>query len=297
MRRLPERPLREDQPDLFGYIAINPETLSKERQNRFRTYYCGLCRTLRSRHGLVASAALSYDLTFLAVLLNALYEPGETAGSERCPTHPIRAHDFTIFAAMDYVADMNVALAYHKLRDDWLDDRNARSLAEAKLLERGYRRACEAHPDQCAAIERWLDAVHAEEARGREASIDLLANGTGEMLGALFQWKKDDPWNDDLREVGDGLGRFIYFMDAYEDLPADLRKRRFNPLREFAEQEEYETLCRGALMDMVAEATNAFERLPILLDADILRNVLYSGVWNRYGMLQRKRNPEQKGER
>ena len=283
-------------PDLFGYIAINPEKLPKERKDRFRAYYCGLCRTLRGRHGLPASAALSYDMTFLAVLLNALYEPGETSGRERCPTHPVRAHDYTLLAAMDYVADMNVALAYHKLRDDWLDDRSVRSLAEAKLLEQGYRRAASAYPEKCEAIERWLDAVHEEEARGRDASIDHLVNGTGKMLGTLFQWKKDDPWNEDLRAVGEGLGRFIYFMDAYEDLPADVRKGRFNPLRELAGREDYEALCRGAMLDMVAEATDAFERLPIVLDADILRNVLYSGVWNRYGMLQKKRNPEHKGE-
>lgn len=277
---------------MFGYIAINPKTLPKERQDRFRAHYCGLCRTLRRRHGLSAGVTLSYDMTFLAVLLNGLYEPGETAGRERCPTHPVKAHDYTLHAAMVYVADMNVALAYHKLMDDWRDDRSARALAEAKLLERACRRAAEAHPEKCAAIERWLDAVHAEESKGQDASVDRLANGTGKMLGALFQWRDGDLWSEDLRAMGGALGRFIYFMDAWEDLPADIRKGRFNPLRPLMDREDYEAFCRGAMMDMAAEATDAFERLPILLDADILRNVLYSGIWNRYGLLLRKRSPE-----
>ena len=51
---------------------------------------------------------------------------------------------------------------------------------------------------------------------------------------------------------------------------------------------DYEELCRSAMMMMVAEATEAFEQLPIILDADIIRNVLYSGVWSRYAFLQEK---------
>ena len=281
---------------MFGYVSINPETLPKERKARFRSLYCGLCHVLRERFGLYGSATLSYDMTFLCLLLNALYEPGETAGRERCVTHPAKPHDFVTFPGMDYVADMNIAMAYHKLRDDWLDDGSAVSLAEAKLLEKGYRRVAGEYPEKCAAIEDWLRAVHEEEAKGESASVDALVNGTGAMLGALFQWKQDDVWNEDLRDMGDGLGRFIYFMDAYEDLAADIKKNRFNPLKPLMGQEGYENFCRDAMLAMMAEATDAFERLPILLDADILRNILYSGVWGRYGMLQKRRAKENKGE-
>ena len=69
---------------MFGYIVTNQKALPEDRQRRFRALYCGLCRTLRKRHGLAGSATLSYDLTFLAALLNALYEPGEVEGRERC---------------------------------------------------------------------------------------------------------------------------------------------------------------------------------------------------------------------
>ncbi len=281
---------------MFGYIAINAEALPKERQARFRAFYCGLCRTLRMRHGLTGAVTLSYDMTFLAMLLNALYEPGEQTGRERCATHPLKAHEYACFPGMEYAADMNVALAWHKLRDDWLDDGNALSRVEARLLRRGYERAAATHSEKCAAIERWLEIVHAEEAKGEGAGLDRLVNGTGELLGTLFAWRRDDVWNDELRAVGDGLGRFIYFMDAYEDLAADIRKGRFNPLKSLAERPEYEELCRNAMLGMMADATDAFERLPVVLDADILRNILYSGVWTRYGMIQKRRSKEHKGE-
>lgn len=281
---------------MFGYIVMDQASLSKERQGRFRALYCGLCRTLRARHGLSGSATLSYDLTFLALLLNALYEPGEVVGRERCLAHPAKRHDYATSPVMDYVADMNVALAYHKCRDNWVDDRSVASAAESLLLKRAYAGVRRAYPERCASIERWLQEVDALEKQD-VMQIDPPVNATGRMLGELFIWPQRSDWTDELRQIGDGLGRFIYFMDAYDDLPADVRKRRYNPLRPLKDQADYEAFCHEAMLMMVADATEAFERLPIVLDADILRNVLYSGIWSRYVFLEKKRNGARKGEK
>lgn len=281
---------------MFGYIITNPESLSKERQQRFRSFYCGLCEALRTRHGLTGSATLSYDMTFLAVLLNALYEPDERTAEKRCVLHPLKKHAFVETPVMDYVADMNLALAYHKCRDNWLDDRSVPSAAEAKLLARAYEKVGKAYPEKCRAIEAWLDEIHAIEKAGAE-QIDPPVNSTGRMLGELFAWREDDVWADGLHAVGDGLGRFIYFMDAYEDLPDDIRKKRYNPLKSCYESPDYEDMCRAAMTAMIADATRAFEQLPIVLDADILRNILYSGAWSKYAALQKKREARQEGEK
>ena len=206
---------------MFGYVITNSKTLSEERQQRFRAFYCGLCRALNRRHGLVGRTTLSYDMTFLALFLNALYEPEESGGEERCFLHPVKKHTFVDSPVLDYAADMNVALAYYKCRDNWQDDRSLPSAAEASLLKKAYGKVCGLHPDKCRAIEDWLREIRRiEEAELEE--IDPPVNATGRMLGELFVYRQDDPWADVLRQVGDGLGRFIYFMDAYDDLPGDL---------------------------------------------------------------------------
>lgn len=279
---------------MFGYVITNPKALEEGRQKRFRAFYCGLCQALRERHGLSGCATLSYDLTFLALLLNALYEPGEVDGRERCVAHPARRHDFVRSPVMDYVADMNVALAYHKCRDNWLDDKSLVAAGEGALLKKAYLRVERDNPRRCAAIEDWLREIHALEQSGA-MEIDPPVNATGRMLGELFVHPGYDMWADELRGVGDGLGRFIYMMDAYEDLPGDIRKRRYNPLKPLCDREDYEALCKDALMMMTADATEAFERMPVVLDADILRNVLYSGIWSKYAYLQSKRNHAEKG--
>ena len=272
----------------FGYVITNPQSLPKERQNRFRAFYCGLCRTLRRQYGLKGALTLSYDMTFLAVLLNALYEPEETAGAERCPAHPLRRHDYVTSEVVDYAAAMNLALAYHKMADNWRDDHSLLSAGEMRLFEHAYSKVSGRYSDKCRAIEAWLDEIHAIENTGAE-DIDPPVNATGRLLGELFVYRSGDAWEEWLRGMGDGLGRFIYFMDAYEDLPGDLRHGRFNVLKGPSQTEGYEEMCHSAMLMMLGDAAGAFEQLPIVLDEDILRNILYSGVWSKYAFLQKKR--------
>ena len=278
---------------MFGYVITNAESLPKDRQERFRRFYCGLCRKLRLKYGLLGTATLSYDMTFLAALLNALYEPGEVEREERCLPHPVKSHGYVDTPALDYAADMNVALAYHKCLDNWLDDKNVISAAEAKLLKAAYRQVEARYPQHCADIVDWLDAIHAMEAQNLD-QIDPPVNVTGAMLGKLFIWQEGDIWAEQLYAIGDGLGRFIYFMDAYDDLPEDTRRKRYNPLKGYRQRPDYEAFCQSALMLAIADATRAFEELPIVLDADILRNILYSGIWSEYALIRKKREPSQK---
>ena len=278
---------------MFGYILTNPEMLPKERQERFRAFYCGLCRTLKAKYGLIGTTALSFDMAFLALLLNALYEPGEAEGTERCLPHPLRPHGYIETPVLEYAADMNVALSYYKFMDNWRDDRSLLSAAEAAMLRRAFDGVRKGHPDKCAAIEQWLREIERIESERLEA-VDPPVNATGEMLGELFVYRPGDVWAEALRGVGDGLGRFIYMMDAYDDLREDLRKGSYNPLKGLRQRADFEEFCRSALTMMVADATQEFELLPIVRDGDILRNILYSGIWSKYALLQKKRESKEK---
>ena len=65
---------------MFGYLVAEPSLLTEEQFARYRACYCGLCRCIKERHGEAARFALTYDMTFLTLLLSSLYEPEETAG-------------------------------------------------------------------------------------------------------------------------------------------------------------------------------------------------------------------------
>lgn len=66
-----------------------------------------------------------------------------------------------------------------------------------------------------------------------------------------------------------------------------------NPLKKIYGEADYESGAADLCM-MIAESTAEFERLPCLVDVDILRNILYDGVWNRYNKIQMKKSEEQK---
>ena len=111
------------------------------------------------------------------------------------------------------------------------------------------------------------------------------------MLGEIMNWK-NDVWADMIRETGFYLGKFIYLMDAYEDIEDDLKNHNYNPLKNIYTKPEFEDMIHQILTMMMAECSKAFEQLPLIDDIDILRNVLYSGVWYRYEQVREKREKE-----
>lgn len=271
---------------MFGYIAVNSAQMTKEQLARYKACYCGLCRSLGKRYGQIGRLTLSNDMTFLTMLLQSLYEPQERRGRIRCPVHPMKPRVFAISRATEYAADMNLLLAYYKCLDNQADDHNPLQGGQARLLEKGFHRIEAMYPAKCSVIARCLQEITALE-KQNTVDVDALCNRSGEMLAEVFDWKGDS-FSPLLREIGAGLGRFVYFMDAYEDYDADRRKKRFNPLKSLHELPDYENFCLDMLTVLIAEATRAFDMLPLEQDLDILSNVMYTGIWTRYAQIHRK---------
>ena len=279
---------------MFGYVMANRPELKIREYDRYRAYYCGLCRALKKEYGLSGRLTLNYDMTFLVVLLTGLYEPDTQTGEFTCMMHPMKKRQLRENDIQSYAAQMNVLLAYYNLVDDWKDDHNYTKKTIASMFEKDYQRIKINYPRQTIAIEQYMEKLAAYEAE-KQTNIDLVAGLTGEMLGEIFAWKQDE-WYDELKTLGFYLGKFIYLMDAYEDRDKDEKKDSYNPLRylDTEDEQEYETLCRLMMTSMISECAKSFERLPILLHADILRNILYSGVWSKYEYIQLKKKKRKK---
>ena len=165
------------------------------------------------------------------------------------------------------------------------------------MLKKDFGKAKKGYPIQAKAIEDYIARL-AECEKSNDTNIDAVAGLTGEMLGILFAWKQDE-WQTDLKEFGCYMGKFIYIMDAYEDIGDDVKKKSYNPLIQLMhccnnDSEKFDKSCRLMMTSMLSEAAKIFERLPILLHADIIRNVLYSGVWSKYEYIQMKKRKKHK---
>lgn len=280
---------------MFGYINMNRSELNDENKKAYQAYYCGLCRKLKTNCGAKGQMLLNYDMTFLIVLLTGLYELENDTSEITCALHPTKKRTVWINKATDYAADMNLILAYHNMIDDWKDEKAYTKKAFVKMLDKDYTRIMSKYPRQVKALEEFMRRTEEVE-KNHETNLDAVAGLTGEMLGEVFCWREDE-WAEELRTLGFYMGKFIYIMDAYEDYDSDLSKNEYNPLVYMRREsvQDMDTLCKLLLTSMMSECAKSFERLPILLHADILRNVLYSGVWTKYEYLQlKKRKTEEK---
>lgn len=278
---------------MFGFVVANQALLSPDQIERYRAVYCGLCRAIGQRHGQTARVCLAYDITFLVLLLDSLEEPPQRTGSRGCLLHPVGRKDWRQTRWTDYGADMNVALAYYNCLDDWRDDRSVPRRAFAHLLRPAFERVQEQWPEQCRQIQSALDELDALE-RARSADLDRVSGCFGRLMAGLFS-VSEGYWRDTLSLLGDRLGRFIYLMDAVLDEPRDQKKGRYNPVTLFRQANgPFEALPTLELL--IGECASAFETLPLEQDLDLLRNILYSGVWSQWVREKRRGQPRSSAE-
>ena len=279
---------------MFGYVTVCEPELKVKDLKKYRAYYCGLCRTLKEDYGFMGQMTLTYDMTFAVILLSSLYETTTKHEEHRCKVHPAKRQHMLQNEITSYAAAMNVLLAYYHMEDDWQDDRKVSSLMTKSLTQGKAKKTIEKYPRQSEIIRKSLKEL-GECEHENSMDIDRAAGCFGRLMAELFVWK-EDIWEKTLRKMGFYLGKFIYLMDAYEDLPEDRKKNRYNPLKELAKRPDYEAQMEQILRMMIAESTVRFEQLPCLVDVDILRNILYDGVWNHYNKIQMKKREDNKDE-
>lgn len=279
---------------MFGYVTVCEPELKVKDLKKYRAYYCGLCRTLKEDYGFMGQMTLTYDMTFAVILLSSLYETTTKHEEHRCKVHPAKRQHMLQNEITSYAAAMNVLLAYYHMEDDWQDDRKVSSLMTKSLIQGKAKKIIEKYPRQSEIIRKSLKEL-GESEHENSMDIDRAAGCFGRLMAELFVWK-EDIWEKTLRKMGFYLGKFIYLMDAYEDLPEDRKKNRYNPLKELAKRPDYEAQMEQILRMMIAESTVRFEQLPCLVDVDILRNILYDGVWNHYNKIQMKKREDNKDE-
>lgn len=265
---------------MFGFVVADAGALSEKEKERYRAVYCGLCLALRDRYGQLSRACLTYDLTFFVLLCNSLHEPVETKGASHCAMHPAPAapRPWARSTWTDYAADLSVALAYHKVLDDVADDGDLKARAAERLLAGAYEQARTRIPEQCAEIERTMAVIRAIEQGGAADDPDAAAHEFGRMLGRLFA-RDQGFWTAAMEELGCGLGRFIYLMDAAVDFDDDAASGSYNPFVALGSDAE---AVRATLALAAADAAAPYERLPLVQDAHLMDSILYSGVWAQF---------------
>ena len=253
---------------MFGYVRPSAARLTEEEKGRFGAAYCGLCRVLGARHGQAARFILNYDFTFLSILLWPQEEPPRLHSG--CIAHPWKGRDyFPGNEALELAADQSVILAWWQLQDALADPGKGKGkyLAAAAALGHAYRRARRFRPefdqttrDHLARL-RVLEEEHCP-------SLDEPADAFARLLSGAAGEVGDPVKRRVLEQLLYHLGRWVYLVDAADDLAADFDSGSYNPL-----------ICRFALTEgkLTEEAR---ESLVVSLDHSIRLMAAAFELWD-----------------
>lgn len=275
---------------MFGYVRIHKPELKMAEYELYQGIYCSLCKQLGKHYGFLSRMTLSYDFTFLAMFRMAMDDQCVGFKRGRCSFNPLKKRTCCCDNEhLRFAADAAVILTYYKLKDNIADQGLWSSLTARLLLpfaSHARKKAARLRPDldgvigDCMREQAALESAHT-------ASVDAAAEPTARMLSALALDGVADPVSRRVLErFGYCLGRWIYLVDAADDLRDDLEHRNYNPF----------LLSRGWTKDTIgtseqtvgellpvlnaclAECTAAYHLLTISRFDGILRNILEQGM-------------------
>lgn len=270
---------------MFGFIRPVKSELKVKEADRFQQVYCGLCHAIRARYGRFYTMFLSYDMTFYALVVGSGETPKAQTERRRCDAHPVTKR---VCAAPDdalaLAADASVLLSYHKFRDNLVDEKGAKRLLAAvlcRLGRRGYEKARARLPEADRDIRAALDELHVLENENC-ASMDRAADASARMTAAVVP-HTGDARERVLRQMFYHTGRWLYLLDAAQDVPEDMKTGAYNPLVQRYELKtpditDIKQPLERTLERSLADVCTAFDLLDAQRDAEIIRNIIFLGM-------------------
>ncbi len=263
---------------MFGYVNIDKAELKFKEYYKYKGYYCGLCMNLKKNYSQISRLTLNYDMTFLILILSSLYEVEDRAVKKRCIVHPIKKQIIIENEITDYASAMNIILAYYNCKDNWLDEKDFKSLLFSKVLNSDYKKTVRLYEKKEKFIKSSLENIIKLE-NSDTSDIDSISNEFGSLMGELMVYKNDH-WEKILRKIGFFLGKYIYILDAYLDIEADKKSNSYNPFIKL-NSDNVDEYANEILMLNLSFLNEEIDKLPLIKDKGIIDNIIYSGIMNK----------------
>ncbi len=284
---------------MFGYLRpMKPEMKICEAQ-AYNAVYCGFCRAM-GRGGALLRLTLSYDFTFFSLLALSLKDDFCGYGVCRCPAKLFAKKPCVKDGKeLDYAANLAVLLLYSKLMDNLTDGDHSKLLTRLALLyvKPKYKKAAVRFPKEAQAAEKYLESQKKAEESG---SLDACCDPTASLLSEFFKsLVENEQQKEALCRLGYVLGRYIYLLDAADDLQRDLKSGAFNPLKkQNLSNEDIKNIkndCEMSLNICISEAQDAILKVKLNHFEPILKNIIFLGLKNtQNAVLHTKSKKERK---
>ena len=271
---------------MFGYIRYSKPDLTFREFHIYRTYYCGVCKMIKKNFGELPRVTLNYDIVFISILLSAIYLEEDKYSLERCAISGFKKKKLACNEYIDYATYVNIMLVYHKLLDNYLDDKSIQALFASKLLRKNYQKVVDKYTYKAEVLQDGLSRMQALE-KNKLATLENMSNIFGEIFGELFVYK-DDEHAEILRKLGYSIGRYVYILDSYEDLEDDIRKKRYNPLTSY-DKDNISSIVEREIELLLSEIEIMAKDLKLRRLEGLVCNVLVLGLRNKANMVMKRR--------
>lgn len=271
---------------MFGYVTADKPNMLIKDYAVYRAYYCGLCKSIGRKNPPLMRFGINYDITFLTMLAHNYNKVEPKFKKALCIAHPV-GKPFSVVVnnpVQECVVDINTMLGYYKAYDDIADRGSLKHRLVKAYIKGKYKRAVKRHKELDIALKAcFSDLFELEKAGSKD--LDALTKTSADMLVAVA--KECCPTADDnLVTLADNLGRWIYLIDAYDDLLKDVKKNNFNPLKPKGELDEkaldeIETIVRERLYAYLKNIRSAYDQMDITITEGPLSNVVYVGLRTR----------------
>ncbi|MGN0537916.1 MAG: DUF5685 family protein [Acutalibacteraceae bacterium] len=269
---------------MFGYLTPHKPEMKVKHYDLYKSVYCGLCKVLGKQYGFLARLTLSYDCTVLAVLSLAVNKETVCIQRGRCVCNPLKKCEFccgTEDGSFRLAAGISVIMTYYKLEDTATDSKGIKSFA-AKFLKllfsRCHKKAAADFPQiESDTAQMMKDQQTVEH---EQVGVDRSAVPTAELISKIcVQLCNENSQKPILKEFGYYVGRWIYLIDAADDLEKDKKKGTFNPFLNTDIQGNSADYCNAVLNNTVARIIAAYDLLGLRGDfSAVLENILYEGI-------------------
>jgi hypothetical protein len=277
---------------MFGYVTPCKMELKIKDFEKFKAYYCGLCITIKKSFGNLPRLALNYDMAFLAVLLDSLNENNINIKKHFCSFHPMQKRLIVIEnSPLEYAAFCNVLLTYHKLLDNIYDDNSKLSRVYSSVLNIYLKKAPEKYKKNSDYIGNSLKELSTAENNVTGKTLDELSHHFADLTGfILSSYPRETKNSENLYWLGYNLGKWIYIIDAFDDLEKDMNNRKFNALNSIynIDNKSYSELVEQitarvdfTLTSCAQSCLECLGKLPIQKNHDLLHNILQLGLMEK----------------
>lgn len=268
---------------MFGYLQIQKSELLVREYEAYKAVYCGLCRQTGKDYSVFTRFTLSYDCTFYAMLLMSLNRSCKGFKDGRCTCNPLKKCKFATDTGDAYrkAAAFSMISVYYKIIDDIQDSGFFKKLL-CRIIKPFFshqrKKAADKYPDMDKAVSDMMkmqyDAEHSEK-----PSVDMSAHPTALMLAAVLSAEAHDEIQKRvLYEFGYHIGRWIYLVDAADDIEKDIKSNGFNPfVNKKTGEVKSSDFIKAVLNQSLARAYDAYNLLNFTDFKGILDNMMLLG--------------------